>query len=49
MKEKDRRIAGEPKNRLSGIVQLNDLKVFGSRARGDSDEHSGLDAGTKSK
>jgi predicted nucleotidyltransferase len=43
MKEKDRRIAEELKNRLSGVVQLIDFKVFGSRARGDDDEFSDLD------
>ena len=43
MKEKDRRIAEELKKRLSGIVQIIDFKVFGSRARGDADEYSDLD------
>ena len=43
MKEKDRRIAEELKYRLSGIVQLIDFRVFGSRARGDADEYSDLD------
>ncbi len=43
MREKDRTTAEQLKRRLSGIVQLVDFKVFGSRARGDSDEYSDLD------
>ncbi|MEK6743063.1 MAG: nucleotidyltransferase domain-containing protein [Nitrospirota bacterium] len=43
MNEKDRAIAEQLKKRLSGIVQLVDFKVFGSRARGDADEYSDLD------
>jgi len=43
MREKDRAIAEQLKRRLSGIVQLIDFKVFGSRARGDADEYSDLD------
>jgi uncharacterized protein len=43
MKEQDRTIAEQLKRRLTGIVQLVDFKVFGSRARGDADEYSDLD------
>ena len=43
MREKDRTTAEQLKRRLSGILQLVDFKVFGSRARGDSDEYSDLD------
>ena len=43
MREKDRTTAEQLKRRLAGIVQLVDFKVFGSRARGDSDEYSDLD------
>jgi predicted nucleotidyltransferase len=43
MREKDRAIAEQLKRRLSGVVQLVDFKVFGSRARGDADEYSDLD------
>ncbi len=39
----DQRIAEELKRRLSEVVQLLDFRVFGSRARGDADEYSGLD------
>lgn len=43
MKERDREIALELKRRLSERVPLLDLRVFGSRARGDSDEYSDMD------
>jgi predicted nucleotidyltransferase len=43
MREKDRKIAEELKNRLAGLVRLVDFKIFGSRARGDADEYSDLD------
>jgi len=45
MTEKDRQIAVALKKRLSQVVKLVDLKVFGSRARGDADadEFSDLD------
>jgi predicted nucleotidyltransferase len=43
MREKDRAIAEQLKRRLSGVVQLVDFKVFGSRARGDADEYSDFD------
>ncbi len=43
LKEKDRKIARELKERLSEVVELLDFKVFGSRARGDADEYSDLD------
>jgi predicted nucleotidyltransferase len=34
MIENDKRIAEELKKRLSEVVQIVDVKVFGSRARG---------------
>ena len=43
MNPKDRRIATELKERLSKVVPLVDLIVFGSRARGDQDEYSDMD------
>ena len=43
MIENDKRIAEELKKRLSEVVQIVDVKVFGSRARGDADEFSDLD------
>ncbi len=43
MTDKDREIARELKRRLTDIVDLADFKVFGSRARGDSEEDSDLD------
>ena len=43
MKDKDRGIALELKNRLAGLVQLVDFCVFGSRARGDAMEDSDMD------
>ena len=43
MRDNDLRIARELKNRLSGLVEILDFRVFGSRARGDADEYSDLD------
>ena len=43
MKDKDRDVALELKNRLAGLVQLVDFCVFGSRARGDAMEDSDMD------
>jgi predicted nucleotidyltransferase len=43
MNEHDRRIALELKQRLSQVTPLLDLRVFGSRARGDADEYSDMD------
>jgi len=43
MKIEDLRIARDLKSKLSGIVELIDFKVFGSRARGDADEYSDMD------
>jgi predicted nucleotidyltransferase len=43
MKDKDRGVALELKNRLAGLVQLVDFCVFGSRARGDATEDSDMD------
>jgi predicted nucleotidyltransferase len=41
--ENDYIIAKELKERLSKIVRLVDFRVFGSRARGDTDEYSDMD------
>ncbi len=43
MNQKDIDIAKQLKKRLSEVVQLVDLSVFGSRARGDADEYSDMD------
>ena len=43
MKEKDYLITGELRKRLSSAVKIVDLRVFGSRARGDEDEYSDMD------
>jgi len=43
MKDKDRGVALELKNRLAGLVQLVDFCVFGSRAGGDAMEDSDMD------
>lgn len=43
MTEKDYEIAKELKERLSKVVQLVDLRIFGSRARGVADEYSDMD------
>lgn len=43
MKQKDYEVARIVKERLSRIVQLIDLKIYGSRARGNADEDSDLD------
>lgn len=43
MMTKDLQIAEELKRRLSAEVDLLDFRLFGSRARGDSDEYSDLD------
>ncbi|MFH1824809.1 MAG: nucleotidyltransferase domain-containing protein [Candidatus Firestonebacteria bacterium] len=43
MKQKDYEIAKELKERLFKDVQLIDFRIFGSRARGDSDEYSDMD------
>jgi predicted nucleotidyltransferase len=43
MTPKDKKIAEELKKRLSEIAPLIDFKVFGSRARGDSEEYSDMD------
>ncbi len=37
------KIAEELKKKLSEIVPLIDFKIFGSRARGDSEEYSDMD------
>ena len=41
--KRDREIAEELKRRLADAVPLIDLRVFGSRARGDADEYSDMD------
>ncbi len=43
MRDTDRSVALEFKNRLAGLVQLVDFCVFGSRARGDAAEDSDMD------
>ncbi|MCL5673098.1 MAG: nucleotidyltransferase domain-containing protein [Deltaproteobacteria bacterium] len=43
MKQRDKEIVKELKKRLSEAVQLIDLRVFGSRARGDEGEYSDMD------
>ena len=43
MRPKDYVIAKELKDRLTNVVPLIDLRVFGSRARGDADEYSDMD------
>jgi predicted nucleotidyltransferase len=43
MTKRDMEIAKELKERLSIAVDLIDLRVFGSRARGDQDEYSDFD------
>ena len=43
MKTKDYEIAKKLKDKLSKVVQLIDIRVFGSRARGDVGEYSDLD------
>lgn len=41
--QRDRQIARELRQRLSSIAPLIDLRVFGSRARGDAEPDSDLD------
>lgn len=43
MNRRDVEIAQLFKERLSEVVQLVDFRIFGSRARGDSDEYSDMD------
>ena len=43
MNTKDVQIAQLFKERLSGMVQLVDFRIFGSRARDDGDEYSDMD------
>lgn len=43
MTEKDDAIARELKDRLSEVVQVVDFRIFGSRARGETDEYSDMD------
>ncbi len=43
MNTRDFEIALQLKERLSGLVQLVDFRIFGSRARGDGDEYSDMD------
>jgi predicted nucleotidyltransferase len=43
MTEKDWNIAKHLRDRLAGLVELVDLRVFGSRARGDAEDDSDMD------
>jgi predicted nucleotidyltransferase len=43
MTEKDWNIAKHLRDRLIGLAQLVDFRVFGSRARGDAEDDSDLD------
>ncbi len=43
MTEKDLRIAHDLKRKLSQVVHLLDIRVFGSRAGGGADEYSDMD------
>lgn len=43
MQELDRQIVTEFRHRLEAIIPILDLRVFGSRARGDATEESDLD------
>lgn len=43
VKERDYKVLCELKERLAGKVTLLDIRVFGSRARGDAEEFSDLD------
>jgi len=43
LQETDRRVMREFQRRLTALVPVLDLRVFGSRARGDADPDSDLD------
>ena len=43
MNAHDFEIARQFKERLSGVLQLFDFRIFGSRARGDGNEYSDMD------
>ncbi|MEJ5284993.1 MAG: nucleotidyltransferase domain-containing protein [Brevinematales bacterium] len=43
MTEKDRKITLELKRELSNIVEIKEMRVFGSRAKGSHDRYSDLD------
>jgi predicted nucleotidyltransferase len=43
IRDSDRRIVSEFRSRLEAIIPILDLRVFGSRARGDATEESDLD------
>jgi predicted nucleotidyltransferase len=43
MNPNDILIAQELKRKLAAVVSLVDMRVFGSRARGDADEYSDMD------
>jgi len=47
MNPKDYKIAKRLKTKLSETVQLMELKVFGSRAKGTQDEYSDMDVSVK--
>ena len=43
MTKKDYEIAREVRNRISGVTEILDFRVFGSRARGDAQDDSDMD------
>jgi predicted nucleotidyltransferase len=43
LRERDRQIARELRRRLAAITTIADMRVFGSRARGDANPESDLD------
>ena len=43
MTDKDFKIARKLRNILSHFVGLQDFRIFGSRAKGNSDEYSDMD------
>lgn len=43
LQETDRRVVREFRRRLAAVVPVLDLRVFGSRARGDAEPDSDLD------
>ena len=43
IQDSDRKIVSEFRSRLEAIIPILDLRVFGSRARGDATEESDLD------
>jgi predicted nucleotidyltransferase len=43
MTQKDYEIAMQLRERISSMTEISDIRVFGSRARGDNDEDSDMD------